>query len=92
MSSERYDVVVDANQEPGNYWIKVRGLADCVNNGRFQTAILRYDRDSTDLPTPPVTTYADSAPSPPGLVRTTIIFICILYIIFILKIQDFESK
>ena len=26
---ERFDVVVNANQIVGNYWIRVKGLADC---------------------------------------------------------------
>lgn len=26
---ERFDVVLNANQKIGNYWIRVKGLADC---------------------------------------------------------------
>ena len=49
-AGERVDFVLHADQEPDNYWIKVKGLADCELNEIFQTAILRYDASDTSLP------------------------------------------
>jgi len=37
---ERFDFVLQANQEPNLYWIRVQGMADCVNSS--QKALLRY--------------------------------------------------
>ena len=44
-SGERYDFVVEANQEANDYWIKVRGEGVCYANKLSQRAILRYERD-----------------------------------------------
>ena len=35
---ERFDIVLNANQNIGNYWIRVKGLADCgkVSTKRFR--------------------------------------------------------
>ncbi len=44
MIAERYDFVLSANQHPGNYWIKVKGLGDCEMHEVFETAILNYKR------------------------------------------------
>ena len=68
MSAERYDVIVDANQEINDYWIKVKGKADCVVPRRFQTAILRYDETSVALPSGTID-YDSSGPDNPGLVN-----------------------
>jgi FtsP/CotA-like multicopper oxidase with cupredoxin domain len=27
---ERFDIVLNANQNIGNYWIRAKGLADCI--------------------------------------------------------------
>jgi hypothetical protein len=44
ISGERYDVVVNANQSPGAYWIHMRGLAECAfpEEEVYQVAVLRY--------------------------------------------------
>jgi hypothetical protein len=41
---ERYDVVLNANQAPGTYWIHMRGLAECAipEEEVYQLAVLRY--------------------------------------------------
>ena len=43
-SGERYDVVVNANQNPGTYWIHMRGLGECSTPETevYQLAVLRY--------------------------------------------------
>lgn len=35
-AGERFDFIINANQNPGNYWIRVRGLMDC--DERFTSA------------------------------------------------------
>ncbi|GAB0095780.1 Multicopper oxidase [Sergentomyia squamirostris] len=44
-AGERFDFVIAANQKPGNYWIRVKGLMDCDarSNSAHQVAILRYN-------------------------------------------------
>ncbi|XP_002067090.2 L-ascorbate oxidase [Drosophila willistoni] len=44
-SGERFDFVLNANQEVGNYWIRLKGLMDCSElfTSAFQVAILRYE-------------------------------------------------
>nr|AON96381.1 laccase 1 [Coptotermes formosanus] len=43
-SGERYDVVVNANQNPGTYWIHIKGLSECAfpDEQVYQLAVLRY--------------------------------------------------
>ncbi|CAG9803373.1 unnamed protein product [Chironomus riparius] len=41
LSGERYDIVVDANQSAGDYWIRIRELEPCWKNTEV-FAILRY--------------------------------------------------
>ncbi|KAM7361022.1 multicopper oxidase 3 [Cochliomyia hominivorax] len=41
-SGERFDFVLEANQYPGNYWIRVKGYNDCANYSLYQGAILHY--------------------------------------------------
>ncbi|KAL5022049.1 hypothetical protein ScPMuIL_001204 [Solemya velum] len=43
-SGERYDFVLSANQNVGNYWFRARGLGDCgANSGQIsENAIIRY--------------------------------------------------
>lgn len=52
-AGERFDFVLNADQEIGNYWIRVRGLMDC--DERFekahQVAVLRYRRAPNENPT-----------------------------------------
>ncbi|KAL1396378.1 hypothetical protein pipiens_010547 [Culex pipiens pipiens] len=42
LSGERYDFVLTANQPPGNYWIRVRGIAFCNKNPVEGFAVLSY--------------------------------------------------
>ncbi|XP_014213138.1 laccase-1-like [Copidosoma floridanum] len=44
-AGERFDVIVEMNQEIGNYWIRFRGLLDCAPKftKAYQVAILRYE-------------------------------------------------
>ncbi|XP_071552514.1 uncharacterized protein [Panulirus ornatus] len=64
-SGERYDVVLEANQPVGNYWIKFNGLIDCQQNQCVQGAVLRYDGAPENDPTPSLV-YDPSYP--PGVV------------------------
>lgn len=41
-AGERFDFVLNATEAVGNYWIRVRGLADCGVKQAKQVAILRY--------------------------------------------------
>ncbi|KAJ9592217.1 hypothetical protein L9F63_001218, partial [Diploptera punctata] len=42
-SGERYDVVLEANQAPGQYWIHIKGLSTCVSTKIYQLGILQYE-------------------------------------------------
>lgn len=44
-SGERFDFVLNANQEVDNYWLRLKGLMDCSElfTSAFQVAILRYE-------------------------------------------------
>jgi len=60
---ERVDVVVNANKNSiNNYWIKVKGYADCGDNEIYQTAVLEYD-SSNGLPQTSID-YQKSGPDP----------------------------
>jgi hypothetical protein len=55
ISGERYDVVLNANQNPGTYWIHMRGLEECSAPERelYQLAVLRYigtNQERYDVP------------------------------------------
>ena len=50
MPGERLDFIVSANQKIDNYWIRVKGNADCSLTSVFQTAILKYVNSSNKLP------------------------------------------
>uniref|UniRef100_A0A1I8NIE0 Multicopper oxidase n=1 Tax=Musca domestica TaxID=7370 RepID=A0A1I8NIE0_MUSDO len=41
-SAERFDFILQANQYPGNYWIRVKGYNDCENLNLYQGAVLHY--------------------------------------------------
>ncbi|XP_058802815.1 uncharacterized protein LOC131670857 [Phymastichus coffea] len=41
-SGERVDFILNANQRPDNYWIRVSGYGVCSNTSAHQVAILRY--------------------------------------------------
>ncbi|GJQ82110.1 Lac2 [Trypoxylus dichotomus] len=43
-SGERYDYIINADQQPGAYWIQLRGLGECGIRRAQQLAILRYAR------------------------------------------------
>jgi hypothetical protein len=46
---ERIDVIINANQEPKDYWIKVRGDGICGLNKVHQRAVLKYERNDYAL-------------------------------------------
>ncbi|KAH8334541.1 hypothetical protein KR059_011251, partial [Drosophila kikkawai] len=52
-SGERFDFVLNANMEVGNYWVRLKGLMDCseVFTSAFQVAILRYEGAPDEEPT-----------------------------------------
>lgn len=64
MAGERVDFVLNANQLNRNYWIKVKGNADC--KGVFQTAFLNYN-SSNEQPNGLVK-YDNSGPDVQGIV------------------------
>lgn len=43
---ERVDVILNANQNSGYYWIHVRGLGECAEKEIYQLAILAYEDSS----------------------------------------------
>ncbi|KAK0725494.1 laccase [Lasiosphaeris hirsuta] len=47
---QRYDVIVEANAEPGNYWLRSGWLAGCAlnMNPTSMTGIVRYKADTAD--------------------------------------------
>lgn len=46
-SGERYDIVVDANKTPRDYWIQVKAFLPCAFKGY---AIMRYHEKPTKVP------------------------------------------
>lgn len=59
-SGERYDFILNANQTPGTYWIRVRGQVLCNTGQIFQVAILQYEgSDISQIPQGPVPSYDD---------------------------------
>ncbi|KAH6617780.1 putative extracellular dihydrogeodin oxidase/laccase [Chaetomium sp. MPI-SDFR-AT-0129] len=54
-AAQRYDIVVEANAEPGDYWMRAMWVDDCAlvanDNPNSATAIVRYDTRSTADPT-----------------------------------------
>jgi FtsP/CotA-like multicopper oxidase with cupredoxin domain len=70
MSGERVDFVLNASQNINkNYWIKVKGHADCYEIDGFnvtkiyQTAVLKYNNLKNDLPQKEIN-YENSGPDP----------------------------
>uniref|UniRef100_T1H0U4 Plastocyanin-like domain-containing protein n=1 Tax=Megaselia scalaris TaxID=36166 RepID=T1H0U4_MEGSC len=53
---ERYDFVINADQQVGAYWIQLRGLGECGIRRAQQLAILRYARGPYQ-PSSPAPTY-----------------------------------
>lgn len=49
-SGERFDVVIETDQEVGNYWIRFTGILDCVYSQPIQGAVLRYEGAPDELP------------------------------------------
>lgn len=50
---QRYDVIVEANQPAGDYWLRGQWVSACATNGNPDgiTGIIRYDAASTADPT-----------------------------------------
>lgn len=50
---QRYDVIVEANAEPGDYWLRSGFVSSCITNGAAEniTGIVRYNEHSTKTPT-----------------------------------------
>lgn len=50
---QRYDVIVEANATPGDYWLRGAWVDACMTNGNSNgiTGIVRYDNTSTADPT-----------------------------------------
>ncbi|XP_058056326.1 uncharacterized protein LOC131207717 [Anopheles bellator] len=48
ISGERYDFVLTANQPPGNYWLRVRGIGFCNSMRVEDFAIVSYITDDGD--------------------------------------------
>lgn len=53
-SGERYDFVINADREVGNYWIRVMADVSCSTSKVHQEAILRYDGAPDEEPTEPL--------------------------------------
>ena len=71
MPGERVDFVLNANRNASkNYWIKVKGHADCENSKMHQTAILKYLQN--DLPEQQIN-YENSGPDVEGIVSMIIL-------------------
>lgn len=70
LPGERYDLVVEASQEPKDYWIKIKGEGTCFYKSLAQRAIFRYERDdlSNQLRSDMPYNYTDSFRD--GLVRS----------------------
>ena len=60
---QRYDVVVEANANPGNYWLRAGWVTACATNDNADnmTGIVRYDSTSTADPTTNSTVVASSS-------------------------------
>lgn len=54
-TGERYDFVINADQQPDAYWIQVRALGECGIRRVQQLAVLRYARTSYQPSSPPPT-------------------------------------
>ncbi|XP_072037008.1 uncharacterized protein [Amphiura filiformis] len=49
-SGERYDVVIDAAYDSGDFWMRIKGLDNCSNLGA-NLAIIHYDTSPVKVPT-----------------------------------------
>ncbi|XP_061393362.1 uncharacterized protein LOC133328869 [Musca vetustissima] len=62
-SAERFDFILQANQYPGNYWIRVKGYNDCENLNLYQGAVLHYRGSSRSrLPERQITEDVNAVP------------------------------
>ena len=50
-AGERFDFVLMANNEVRRFWVKVKGLGDCVVNSVKQTAVVHYEGSTDEDPT-----------------------------------------
>lgn len=55
-AGERFDFIVEMNQEVGNYWMHFRGLLDCGEafTKAYQVAVLHYEGANDSIPTSPI--------------------------------------
>lgn len=60
-SGQRYDVIVEASQQPDNYWFRAVPQADCSNNTRPDDirGIIHYESAPLELPTSTKQVYPD---------------------------------
>lgn len=66
-AGERFDFIIEMNQDVDNYWIRYKGLMDCDErfNSVYQVAILHYEGASDSDPSGEI----GYDPIPEGLVR-----------------------
>lgn len=87
-AGERFDFILEANQEIDNYWIRFRGLMDC--DERFtkarQVAVLHYDGAMEKEPEGDPT-WEESHQE--GLVSTSVYYNNKFDVIISLKISNF---
>lgn len=73
LAGERYDFVVQANQQPGNYWIRVKPIGFCDGQVAEQFAVLSYSDPAVvsdyELSIPPRAFPSPQNPYPLGIVR-----------------------
>lgn len=50
-AGERFDIVIHANQNIDNYWIRAKGYGSCASNKAIENAILNYNSISLPKPT-----------------------------------------
>lgn len=67
-AGERYDFVLNADQDVDSYWIRMHGLMDCGPKQVFQSAILRY-QGAPETEPEEILTFENTAR--PGKVRNT---------------------
>ncbi|KAL7635203.1 UNVERIFIED_CONTAM: hypothetical protein RMT77_014189 [Armadillidium vulgare] len=60
---ERFDFVINANQKPGTYFIKYKGLRRCEISSAHQVAVLRYEGQTGFPNTPEEVDYDFTTPS-----------------------------
>ena len=58
-AGERFDFVLEANNNVSNYWMRLFGLADCSVRNMHQEATLRYSGAPEEEPSQN-TTYMDT--------------------------------